>query len=153
MPRRKVWLVVADGSHAKLFEARGADHHVRLLRQENYDPARHRNLELSADKPGRTFDRSHDAGRHAMEPDTDPKRVEKIRFARHLASILEEGWKQNAYNELILIAAPRTLGDLREALSERVRELVRREIDKDWAGLDPVDLEEKLRPIVWPHLA
>ncbi len=153
MPKRKVWVVVADGAHARLFRAEGASHTIEPLREEIYDPARRKGLDLMADRPGRTFDRSHDQGRHAMEPDTDPKRVEKERFARRLAEILEDGLNTGAYNELVLVAAPRTLGDLREVLSERVRRHVRHEIDKDLTSLPQPALEAHLRPVIWPHLA
>ncbi len=153
MPKRKVWVVVADGAHARLFKAEGASYTIEPLREEVYDPARRKGLDLVADRPGRTFDRSHDQGRHAMEPDTDPKRVEKERFARHLAEILEEGRNAGAYNELVLVAAPRTLGDLREVMSERVRELVRHEIHKDLTSLPLPELEAQLKPVIWPHLA
>ncbi len=153
MPKRKVWVVVADGAHARLFRAEGTNYTIEPLREEVYDPARRKGLDLVADRPGRTFDRSHDQGRHAMEPDTDPKRVEKQRFARHLAEVLETGLNEGAYNELVLVAAPRTLGDLRAVLSERVRTHVRREIDKDLTGLPQTELEAQLRPVIWPHLA
>ncbi len=153
MPRRKLWIVVADGARARFFRADGADHTIRRFHEELYDPARRKGSELLADKPGRTQNRIHDQGRHAMEPDTDPKRVEKERFARHIAAFLEEAHKRDEFNELVLVAAPRTLGDLRSALSPQLAALVRHELHKDMTTLPDGEVEAQLRPLVWPHLA
>ena len=152
MPRRKVWIVVADGARARFFRADSASHTIEPVREEVYDPARRKGLDLMADRPGRTQNRVHDEGRHAMEPDTDPKRVEKERFARHLADVLEQELNRGSFNELLLVAAPRTLGDLRAALAPRVRGIAR-ELQKDLTTLSDAELAAQLRPVLWPHLA
>lgn len=153
MPKRKLWVVVADGARARIFRANGDTHRFEPVLEELYEPARLKGSELLADRPGRTFDSSHDKGRHAMEPDTDPKRVEKEKFAYRLAALLEDALNREEYRELVLAAAPRMLGDLREALSARVRERVVAELDKDLTPLPQAELEERLRPVIWPALS
>ncbi len=153
MARRKVWIVVADGARARILRAEGADHRIVPVREEVSETARLKAMDLMADKPGRTQNRLHDQGRHAMEPDTDPKRVEKERFARHLAGLLEQELHRGRFNELVLVAAPRTIGDLRAALSDRVRQAVRQEVAKDLTGVPDSELEAQLKPLIWPHLA
>ncbi len=153
MPRRRLWIVVADGARARFFRADGSDHTIRPFHEELYDPARRKGSELVADRPGRTQNRIHDQGRHAMEPDTDPRRVEKERFARAIAAFLAQGHREGRFNELMLVAAPRTLGDLRAALDPQVAALVRHELAKDMTTLPDTEIEAQLRPVVWPHLA
>ena len=156
MPRRRVWIVVTDGARARHFRAwydPDEGHVVRPVREEVYDPARRKGEELLADRPGRTQNRSHDMGRHAMEPDTDPKRVEKARFARHIAADLREAYNAGEFNELALVAAPRTLGDLRAALDDQLRGLVKIEVARDLTTLSDAELERELRPLIWPQLA
>lgn len=150
MPKRKLWVVVADGARVRIFRPDGERRGLDPVHEELYEPARMKGAELLADKPGRTFDRTHDQGRHAMEPDTNPKRVEKEKFAYRIAELLEQGLNQGRYGELLLVAAPRTLGDLRDALSERVRACIAREIDKDLTTLPQPELEERLKPVIWP---
>jgi protein required for attachment to host cells len=86
--------------------------------------------EINADRPGRAFD-SRGAGRHAMEPPTDPHRKVKADFARDVAGVLEHELSVHRYEELVLVAAPQTLGDLRNSLPATVRKKVVAEIDKD----------------------
>jgi protein required for attachment to host cells len=152
MPKRKLWVVVADGARARIFRANGETHRLEPVHEELYEPARMKGADLLADRPGRTFDRSRDQGRHAMEPDTDPKRVEKEKFAFRLADLLEDALNRDQYAELVLAAAPRMLGDLRDTLSPRVRERIVAELDKDLTTLPQPELEERLRPVIWPAL-
>lgn len=153
MIRRKRWVVVADGARLRVFEPNRERHGLDPILDETHDAARRKAAELLADKPGRTFDRNRDHNRHAMELPTDPKRVEKQRFAHRIAELLEQALDEGRYEELVLVAAPRMLGELRECLSERVRETVRQEIDKDLTPLEHAELEAQLRPVLWPGLA
>ena len=85
-----------------------------------------------------------------MEPVTDPKRAELQRFARHLAGELDAALAAGRFDDLVLVAGPRLLGELRDALPKRVAERVRQDIAKDLAGLTPSQMEEHLRPDIWP---
>lgn len=150
MPKRKLWVVVVDGARMRVFRPNGETRRLETVHEELYEPARMKGAELLADRPGRTFDRSRDEGRHAMEPDTDPKRVEKEKFAYRVAELLEQGLNDGRYGELLLVAEPRMLGHLREALPKRVRERITKEIDRDLTGLPHPDLEKRLAPEIWP---
>ncbi|GBD43918.1 hypothetical protein HRbin40_01401 [bacterium HR40] len=153
MPKRKLWVVVADGARLRIFRPDAERRGLEVVHEELYAPARMKGSELLADRPGRTYDSTHDKGRHAMEPDTDPKRVEKEKFAFRISELLEEGLNNGQYGELVLVAAPRMLGDLRTALSDRVRSCIVEEVDKDLTWLPHPELEERLRPVIWPTTA
>ena len=56
-----------------------------------------------------------------MEPPTDPQRYAKYEFARELAERLEEAVHAHRFERLVLVAAPKTLGDLRELLPDPVK--------------------------------
>jgi len=103
--------------------------------------------EMVTDKPGRTKDRAA-YGRHAMEPSTDPHVHEQQAFALKVAELLDEHRKKNAFDELIIVAPPKMLGYLREAMSEPLRRLVRREEPKDLTKLDPNTLPKRLAQLV-----
>ncbi len=52
----------------------------------------------------------------------------------------------HAYQHLVLVAEPRFLGQLREALDEQVSRHVVATVDKDYAQLDERDLLDRLAP-------
>lgn len=83
-----------------------------------------RNAALGTDRPGRYP--VHGGRREAVE-ETDLKRLAAIDFARALAAELE----LTGDRPLVLIAAPRTLGDLRRAMTPAVAARVVKEITAD----------------------
>ena len=68
-----------------------------------------------------------------MERPTDPYEVEKTRFVTQLADYLEQ--QAGNYHALIIIAAPKALGDLRQQLAEHVKEKVQKEVAKDLTNI------------------
>lgn len=139
----KTWIVVADGARARAF--RLMDHGRELDPAWDYELAgsRQESRDIASDRPGRTFDRAGE-GRHAKEPPTDPARYEQERFARALTQKLDDARKQNAFEELIIAAPPRFLGDLRAAMSDQLDQRVRGEINKDLSKLKPAEILERL---------
>ena len=79
-----------------------------------------------------------------MGPRTDPRRHLESEFMRTVASFLEEGALSKSYERLVLVAAPKALGDLRSTLSPHSAALVTRELDKDLVHLPQQDLEKHL---------
>ena len=68
-------------------------------------------------------------------------------FAAGLAEVLRQGRNANAYDELLLIAAPRFLGVLRDALDGATTSTIRGTLDKDYAGLNDRDLLRRLEKL------
>jgi protein required for attachment to host cells len=68
-------------------------------------------------------------------------------FAGQLAERLHKGRNANAFQELVLIAAPRFLGALRHALDPTTASLVRGTLDKDYAGLNDRELLQRLEKL------
>jgi protein required for attachment to host cells len=148
MANRTIWVVVANSARARVFRADRRERALELVREENYDSARIKGEDLLADRPGRTFD-SAGQGRHAKEPRTDPKEVEKQKFAHHLAETLTSDADEHRFASLVLVTPPKLLGELRRLLPERVRGLVTVEMDKDLTQVSEHDLPEALAPHLW----
>lgn len=124
------WILVADGSQARIASHAGPG---RGLEPVFEDLMRGRNLpgrEIMADRPGRAFD-SAGRGRHAMEPVTDPRAHEQQTFIKEVADLLDKESKQGRYDRLVIVAPPKALGYLRQELSDHVRAKVTGELDKD----------------------
>lgn len=139
----KIWVLVADSGRARLFQASG----VKAPLEEQTDLvmpiARLQEQDLVSDRPGRSFD-SAGEGRHAMEPSTPAKEVESDRFAARIAALLDSERLAGAYTRLVLVAPPRFLGQLRDALSDPVRALVSAELNKDLVQFDADAIREHL---------
>ena len=125
------WIVIADGAQAKIFTHRGPGTGLTALPdlEMSQEPLRAR--DIMADKPGRSISSAGPGSRAAMEYHTDPVEVRERRFVAELAEMLERKYAEGAFERLIIAAAPNALGDLRPALSERLRAATVAELPKD----------------------
>lgn len=147
MKHDRIWIVVADGSRAQIFLNSGPGTGLVPAMQHALVADNRPSGSISSDRPGRTFD-SAGSGRHAMEPSTDPHRHAQISFAHDVAELLEKEGKAKAFEQILIIAAPRMLGDLRSALGEETKKLVIGELDKDLTKLSINDLSSHLEDMV-----
>jgi protein required for attachment to host cells len=127
MAKQITWIVVADGSQAKVF-ALGKGGTVELLHEtaRPHPPSR----DLVSDRPGRTFD-SAGAGRHAKEPTSDAHDRAEADFIGTVADHLKAAHENREFDQLVVIAAPQALGDWRTVCSGPLKQSVTREIPKD----------------------
>lgn len=138
-----IWILAANSSQATIFKAGSPTAPlVEFTTLENPE-ARAKQMDLASDRPGRTFD-SFGAGRHAKASEVEPKEQEQIRFAKSVAERLEQGRLANAFERLVLVAAPAFLGLLRTNLSAPLKSLVSLELDKDYTALRPDELRARL---------
>lgn len=126
----KTCILVADGAHARAYLNDGPGRGISELREYAKDIDLKASRNIDADRPGRAFD-SGGEGRHAMESPTDSKRYAKGKFARGLAEKINAAITAGEFDRLVLIAAPATLGDLRQHLSKRSSDNIHGEIAKD----------------------
>lgn len=135
------WILLVDGAQAKVFEHKGAGSGLTPVRDLLMEDEALQAREIMADKPGRSFS-SASNGRSAMEYSTDPVQVRETRFVKSVAEALERKHQESAFSRLIIAAAPTALGDLRGALSDKVRETVVAEMPKDLTNLPTPQLEK-----------
>lgn len=142
MAKELLLLLVADGASARLFESVGRSGKLRPVWEESNPHGREKTSEMTSDLPGRTFDSSGEGGRHAIEPTTDPKDVERRRFAGRIATRLEHA--DLTHCRLLLVAPPHFLGELRDALPTAVHRHVITELNKELTHLSVPQLERHL---------
>lgn len=131
------WVIVADEAEAVFYgrERRTGPMH-ELFRLDNA-AARKKASELNTDKSGRSFDR-YGEGRHAMGREkTDPRRHAATLFAKKIAERVGKAVHNGKCRGFALVAAPRFLGELRDALSSMPNVEPYREIDKEMVTADP----------------
>ncbi|MDF2766517.1 MAG: host attachment protein [Rhodospirillales bacterium] len=142
------WILIADGARARvLAQEKDFAPLEPAFEDEEITGTRAQSKEIASDRPGRSFDSGGEGG-HAMEPPTDPQRYAKFEFARDLAERLEDAVHRGRFARLMLIAAPKTLGDLRELLPESVKAKVVAEIDKDLTKVPRPELGKHLGEVL-----
>lgn len=135
------WVLVADGEKA-LFLVNNTDAEdpfLEVRREEQHDnpPAR----EQGTDRPGRVSDTG--PGQRSALQETDWHKLEKDRFADELADMLYKSAHRGDFAKLVIVAPPKTLGELRDKMHGEVACRVVGEIRKTLTN-HPVTEIEKL---------
>ena len=133
-------VLVADGRKMLFLRNEGDEEHPNLT----VERAREQ------DNPPTGEQTSHPAGRtssprggiqSSVEP-TDFHQIEEDRFAADVADMLKRRALRNDYESLIIVAPPKTLGEMRKHYHKEVSDRLAGEIDKDLTG-HPIDQIEK----------
>ena len=137
-----LWLMVADGEKALFLKNEGdtAYPNLQVMREIEQDnpPTR----EQGTDRPGRLSD-GPSAHRSAVA-DTDWHKVGKVRFADQIAERLYEMAHRGDFKEIVLIAPPLVLGELRKKLHQEVSNRIVGEIPKTLTNHAVFDIEKLL---------
>lgn len=130
MAQKYTWILVADASRARVLERAGHETILKAVEGFDLDHPISKTSAVARDSLPRTFDSVGD-GRHAIAPKTDPHRAEKRSFAIELADRLHAEAAKGSFDELIIIAPPQMIGDLRSVLTDAVRSRLSRELVLD----------------------
>ena len=134
------WIVVVDGDQAKVFGHDGPGKGLQPVKEMLFEQAHLKAGEIMADKPGRSISSAGPGSRSGIEYSSDPVAVRERKFVERLAEKLDEKHGEGRFDRLVIAAAPTALGDLRPALSARVRETVVAELPKDLTNVPTAKL-------------
>ena len=129
-------VLVADGRKSLFLRNEGDAEFVNLVVEDQRAHADLKDGDMKSDAPGRSF-ASVGSRRSAIE-ETDYHQQEEDRFAADTAALLSKRAKANAFEELIIVAPPRTLGELRQHYDKAVEAKIVAEVDKDLVN-HPID--------------
>lgn len=129
-------VLVCDGAKALLLADAGIAPEPRLSVMETLTEPHPGTAALGTDRPGRVHE-SATVGRSAVEQ-TDFHAEAEAAFLGKVAARLDALVEEGQAARILIVAPPKALGTLREALSPRVKALVGGEIAKDLVKL-PVD--------------
>jgi protein required for attachment to host cells len=141
MKAKVTWVLVADGTHAKVFENAGPGAGLTAVRDMMFEEEPLRAQDINSDREGRSFS-SVGPGRSGYEPQTDPVDARETRFIKAMAERLEEKYRAGAFHRLVIAAAPAALGDIRPQLSKRLQEAIVAELPKDLTRIPTDKLEQ-----------
>ncbi len=135
------WFILADGGRARFLKRRSEGPGYDIIEEIAAEEANLPSHDLGSDRPGRTHESSGSA-HHAIEPRQDPHRARKASFTHHVADRLNEASERGAFDALMVYAAPRSLAELRTALSPATQKKVKAEVPKDLTKLPLAELAE-----------
>ena len=137
-----LWIAIADGEHARFVQP-DANNVLRSMSAVDSASAHLRSRDIGSDRPGRSFESAASA-HHAVGERHDPHRLEKDRFARFVADELNAAAAREAFDELLLVAPPRAMQELRDALNEGTLKKLVGTLEKDLVKTPDYEL--------WPHV-
>lgn len=141
VPHKSV-VLVADGRKLLFLRNEGDDVHPNLQvehAEERDNPA---TRDQATDAAGGASS-TQGAARSSFEP-TDFHQLEEDRFAADAADLLKRRALANDYESLIIVAPPKTLGEMRKHYHKEVSQRLAGELDKDLTGHPIPDIEKAL---------
>ncbi|AUG53163.1 host attachment protein [Thalassospira marina] len=139
------WILVADGGQANVLavtkDAEGS--HLEIVHEMSAD--NRPSHEIASDKPGRGFaNPGGNQQRHAMPPSTDPHRHAQDEFVADVVNWLTDKRNHNRFENLVVIAPPRIMGEMRNKMPKPLAETVEGEITKDLTNIPVHELPRHL---------
>lgn len=122
------WVMVADGTEARLFHNVGSSAKISLKQVELLKPA-----DLLDDGP---------SGRRP--PESDDQATDEATFAKQLAQRLNAAALKNEYEHLVLMADPQTLGQIRPQLHKETERRIVMEVAKTFTNAPVEDIRGAL---------
>jgi protein required for attachment to host cells len=113
----QTWILVGDGSHARLFQTDGATEPWSLVRKIDREHSREKT------HGGESHE---DRGEHA--------------FARELVGALETGRQSGTFAQLVLVAPPKFLGQLRGEIGASLATCVTSSLAADYTHMSEAEL-------------
>jgi protein required for attachment to host cells len=142
----RIWVMVADQHIARIFEK------VEKKRLESIGEA-HPDLlekaEISNKSLGRVASSGGGSVHHKYEPHMNAGRQESLSFVHELSDWLDKAVQEDAFDQLVLVAPPQTLGELRKVLKPPVHARILAELNKDLTKMNKLALQEELTKTVW----
>lgn len=138
--RHGAWVVVGDGKKALVLQNEGDAELLNLRRvsvRENDNPA---TRDQGTDAPGRAAS-GNGSGSIAQ---TDWHQIEENRFAASLAADINTAARGHLFKDLIVVAPPKTLAELRKEFAKDTQKHIVGELAKDYTHHTIPEIESLL---------
>ncbi len=124
-----VWVIVADEREARFYLKAGKE--LKLLSDVFPSPG------AATVDAGRT-------GKHAYDLTEGQRRHDQLEFVNEVVKLLERASQQGDFGSFILIAPPKTLGELRKGLTPALQKILTASVAKDLMSYDQRRLSDAL---------
>ncbi len=141
------WILIANGARARILEHKGMSGGVNAIKDMEFSQESLSSSQIMADKPGRAFSTAG-TSRSAMEPKTDPVAKREADFAHELAQVINDKFSNKTFARLVIFAAPKTMGDIRDTLNETTKTAIIAEIPKDLTKVPNDEIAKHLEDVM-----
>ena len=136
------FVVVADGRKMLFLRNEGDAQNPNLIVEHAEEQANPADRDHTTDDAGRAS--SPQGGSQSSMGRTDAHQLEEDRFAASTADLLKRRALGNEFERLIVIAPPKTLGELRKHYHKEVSNRITGELAKDLTGHPVPDIEKAI---------
>ena len=140
---KSIMIVVADSTCARIFTADSASSPLIEIETLAHPEGRLHDRDITSDLPGKGLGGTGSGG-HAYQSETDPKQYELAEFAKRVAGHLNIACNANKSSDLLIVAAPAFLGELRTQLSNEAKNKIVLELNKNLARHSAEDIRKHL---------
>jgi protein required for attachment to host cells len=137
------FVVVTDGEKMLFLRNEGDAEFPHLVVEKESEQESRSNRELRRDMPGRSFS-SVGPGRSSYD-ETDSRQLGEDEFAAGTAEMLNRRALANAFESLIVVAPPRTLGELRKHYHQELQKRLIGEVPKNLTNTPVNEIERILK--------
>ncbi|MFZ4541271.1 MAG: host attachment protein [Rickettsiales bacterium] len=159
------WILVADGKQAQVYTKATIEHHVPMGGRGRRCPVEEVQVaelvplllrplvaesadiyQMGRNQTGMVFE-SGSSARHMGEPHVDARIEVKQHFAQRIADLLNRAKMGDAFDQLVLVAPPKMLGEIKARLEPSIGAKVSATLAKELTHLDTRALTEHLAGI------
>jgi len=134
---------VSDGQRALFLRNAGDEKFPNLKTEQIFSEDNPPTHEQGTDRPGRSVESGGTHRRSSIEP-TDWHEIEKERFADRVAAVLEKLVRDQNTKQIVVVAPPRTLAELRHVFHADVKKRIIAEIAKDLTNHPVWEIEKHI---------
>ena len=135
-------VLVADGRKMLFLRNHGQGEQIDLRLEGHREQENAANRDQASDAPGRSF--ASVGSRRSAMGETDFHQIAEDRFAAEAADMLRERALRGDFKSLVVVAPPRTLGELRKHYHKEVASRIIDEFHKDLTGCTIEEIEAAL---------
>ena len=146
-PKARYWALVANSGQARIVEMRRKPYEFRHVADLASEAQHLTSKDLVSDASGRVY-HTQGPGTHSMQPRADPQETAESQFTRSLTDKLDKAANLGRFDQLLIVADPKTLGRFRSLMSKTLAARVADEISLDLVSLPRNQLEPRLRKLL-----
>jgi protein required for attachment to host cells len=146
-PKAKYWVLVANSGQARILEMQRKPYEFHQVAELVSESQHLTNKDIVSDASGRVY-HTQGPGTHSMKPRSDPQEVAEDQFSRGLAQKMEKAEQLGRFEQLLVVADPKTMGRLRQRLNKAVAGKIADEVSLDLVRLPLPQLETRLRSVL-----
>ncbi|GKT12420.1 MAG: hypothetical protein ISEC1_P1398 [Thiomicrorhabdus sp.] len=146
---KPAWILIADSSRARIFTAENSIANLVEIETMNHSEGRLNEQDLESDASGHA-NGTMGVGSHSYTEETSARSHEEINFAKRVAQHLCKELNLNKFENLLVIAAPSFLGDLRSACSNQLQKHISFSLNKNVVTLSPTEIRGYLPVSLMP---